>query len=243
MAGSIHSEQQSWDRVVRVFHWVNVVLILGLATIGTVILNSKALGISNDGKILLKTIHVLIGYAFVTNLLIRLGWAFAGKSTSRWSSFIPGPKDLREAFSRQIPNLFKASGHDYDGHSPLGKISVTLLLLCMSLMAITGLVLAGTDIYFPPLGHWVAQSIAAPGVDPASLVPYRPELVDEAAYDAMRAWRAPFIEIHELTFYTLLFLVPAHVIGVIIAEVSSHRGLVSAMISGRRVDRKPDNRA
>lgn len=240
MAGSIHSEQQSWDRVVRIFHWVNVVLILGLAAIGTVILNSKALGISNDGKILLKTIHVLIGYAFVTNLLVRLGWAFAGKSSSRWSSFIPVPKDFREAFGRQIPNLFKASGHDYDGHSPLGKISVTLLLLCMSLMAVTGLVLAGTDIYFPPLGHWVAQSIAAPGVDPASLVPYRPDLVDKTAYDAMRAWRAPFIEIHELTFYTLLFLVPAHVIGVIIAEISSRRGLVSAMISGRRCNKNPD---
>lgn len=238
MSRATHSEHQTWDRFVRWFHWINVVLILGLAGIGTVILNSKALGLSNDGKVLLKTIHVLIGYAFVTNLLVRFGWAFAGKPRSRWSSFIPGLKDFKEAFSTQIPNLFNPRGHDYPGHSPLGKIGVSLLLLCMSLMAVTGLVLAGTDIYFPPLGHWVAQSIAAPGVDPASLVPYRPDLVDKAAYEAMRAWRSPFIEVHKFTFYTLLFLVPAHVTGVIIAEVSSRTSIVSAMISGRRFKRQ-----
>lgn len=223
-----------WDRVVRIFHWTNLLLMLGLIVIGTIILNGKSLGLSNDGKVLLKTIHVWIGYAFVINLLFRLGWAFRGRANSGWSSLVPSGSDIKAAFRDQLPNLFNAKGHQYEGHSPLGKISISLMLLSMCLMSITGLVLAGTDIYYPPLGSWVAQSIAAPGVDPSTLVPYRPDLLNEEAYQAMRAWRSPFIEIHEITYYVLLFLVPLHIFGVVVAEVKSGKGMVSAMISGRQ---------
>ena len=50
-----------WDAGVRWFHWINVLCVLGLMAIGVAILNDKALGVSNDGKILLKTVHVWIG--------------------------------------------------------------------------------------------------------------------------------------------------------------------------------------
>ena len=48
-----------WNASVRWFHWINVLCMLGLIAVGVVILNSKALGVTNDGKILLKTVHVL----------------------------------------------------------------------------------------------------------------------------------------------------------------------------------------
>jgi cytochrome b561 len=47
-----------WDKTVRIFHWVNVLCVLGLIAAGTVNLNAKGLGVTTDGKILLKTIHV-----------------------------------------------------------------------------------------------------------------------------------------------------------------------------------------
>ena len=34
----------------------------------------------------------------------------------------------------------------------------------------TGLVLAGTDLFYPPIGAWIADHIAAPNVDPTTLV-------------------------------------------------------------------------
>jgi len=51
-----------WDAGTRWFHWINVLCIVGLAAVGVAILNDKALGVTDDGKILLKTVHVLIGY-------------------------------------------------------------------------------------------------------------------------------------------------------------------------------------
>ena len=47
-----------WDRTTRLFHWLNVICITGLVGVGIVILNAKALGVSGEGKVILKTIHV-----------------------------------------------------------------------------------------------------------------------------------------------------------------------------------------
>ena len=53
-----------WDVGVRWFHWMNVLCVLGLVAVGVQLINDDALGLSNDGKVLLKTVHVFIGYAF-----------------------------------------------------------------------------------------------------------------------------------------------------------------------------------
>ena len=47
-----------WDANVRWFHWINLLSLLGLIAVGVAILNDKALGVTSDGKILLKTVHV-----------------------------------------------------------------------------------------------------------------------------------------------------------------------------------------
>jgi len=67
-----------WDASVRWFHWINLLCLLGLIAVGVAILNDAALGVTSDGKILLKTVHVWIGYVFALNLLWRLAWAFIG---------------------------------------------------------------------------------------------------------------------------------------------------------------------
>lgn len=51
---------------------------------GVAILNGTAPGVSIEGKILLKTTHVWIGYVFALNLLWRLIWAFIGGQYARW---------------------------------------------------------------------------------------------------------------------------------------------------------------
>ena len=178
-----------WDASVRWFHWINVLCVLGLIAIGVAILNDKALGVSNDGKVLLKTVHVWIGYVFALNLLWRLVWAFVGGVHSRWRAILPGGRGYLSETSSYLSDFRAGRTRQYLGHNPLGRIAVTLLLLLLLAQATTGLILAGTDLFYPPIGSRIANWVAAPGIDPATLVPYAPTMYDKDAYAAMRSFR------------------------------------------------------
>lgn len=228
-----------WDVGVRWFHWINVLCIIGLIAIGVVILNAKLLGVSNEGKILLKTVHVWIGYVFTLNLSWRIIWAFIGDRYSRWSAFLPFRQNYIKETRDYITDFTSGRQKQYLGHNPLGRLAVTLLILLLLIQAVTGLVLAGTDIYYPPIGSWIANWIAAPGVDATTLIPYSKELYDEASYKAMRSFRKPFITIHYYSFYTLLVFIVIHIFAVVITELKEGVNLVSAMFSGKKTLTKP----
>ena len=229
----------AWDASVRWFHWINLVCMIGLVAVGTVILNAKALGVPSDGKILLKTVHVWIGYLFALNLAWRLVWAFIGGPGARWRAILPGGPGYLNELRTYIADFKAGRPGQYLGHNPLGRIAVTLLLFLLLLQAVTGLVLAGTDIFYPPIGAWIADWIAGPGIDPATLVPYAKEMYDESAYDAMRAFRKPFITIHYYGFYALLGVSVIHILAVVVTELREGDNLVSAMISGKKILGRP----
>jgi cytochrome b len=224
-----------WDAPTRWFHWINALSVLMLMGVGLVILNGSALGLSNDGKVALKTLHVWVGYIFLANLLWRLVWAFVGNRHARWRAILPGGRGYLQELRRYAEALLSGRPQSYQGHNPLGRIAVTMLLLVLLIQGLTGLVLAGTDIFYPPFGHAIAEWIAAPGVDAADVVPNRPELVNEASYQAMRNFRSPFIGIHEWLFYLLAGLVTVHVVAVVFTELWEGGTLVSAMFTGRKV--------
>jgi cytochrome b len=229
----------AWDRTVRVFHWINFVCVIGLIAVGLVILNAKALGVPNDGKILLKSVHVWIGYVFAANLLWRLVWAFVGGRLARWRAFLPGGRGYLHEVRGYVAAFRAGQPRHYLGHNPLGRLAITLLLLLLLNQAISGLVLAGTDLFFPPLGAWIAGWIAASGTDPATLVPYAPEMYDATALEAMRAFRKPFTTAHEFGFYALLVFGALHILAVVMTEIREGGGLVSAMITGRKTLSSP----
>lgn len=224
-----------WDIPTRWFHWINVLCVLALAAFGTVILNAGAFDISNSGKILLKTLHVWVGYVFVVNLAVRIVWGFFGNHHARWRQMLPGGRGYLQRLRSYVASITAGRPQAYLGHNPLGRIAIAGLLLIMIVQASTGLMLAGTDIYFPPFGAWIAEWVAAPGVDPATLIPYSPEMVDEAAYADMRVLRKPFIEVHVYSFYVLLAGIVVHIAGVVFSELRGEGGLTSAMINGRKV--------
>ena len=224
-----------WDAGTRWFHWINAICVIALAAVGTVILNAKGLEISTPGKVALKTIHTWIGYVFVVNLLWRVGWAFVGNRYARWGAILPGGRGYGAALRGYLAAARAGRPQRYLGHNPLGRIAVAVLLALVATQAVTGLVLAGTDIFYPPLGHWVAQLIAAPGVDPSTLVPASPDLYDTAAYERMRAWRKPFAVVHYYSFYALLAMVVIHIAAVVITELREGGSLVSAMFTGRKI--------
>jgi Ni/Fe-hydrogenase 1 B-type cytochrome subunit len=216
-----------------------VICVLGLIAVGVAILNDQALGVGNDGKVLLKTVHVWIGYAFAANLAWRLVWAFIGGPHSRWRELLPFGRGYLAAMRRYIAALRAGEHPQFIGHNPLGRIAVMLLLLVLLTQAVTGLVLAGTDLFLPPFGAWIADAIAAPGVDPRTLVPYAPDMYDKDAYASMRAVRAFFVRVHGYAFYTLLVMAVLHIAAVIVTEVRGGGNLVSAMFTGKKILRAP----
>ncbi|MFT7524966.1 MAG: Ni/Fe-hydrogenase 1 B-type cytochrome subunit [Arenicella sp.] len=229
-----------WDSFTRWFHWINVLCIFVLMALGIVILNDGPLGLTNDGKILLKETHTVVGYVFVLNLIWRFVWAFFGNRYARWSAIFPGGKGFFQSVRNYVVAFILGKPELYLGHNPLGRIGVFVLFIFMTIQAITGLVLAGTDIFYPPFGHWIAQWVAAPNVPPETLVPYARDMFDPQAYESMRALRKPFITIHEYNFFALSFIIVLHIAAVIITEIREGGGIISAMFTGRKIfDKEP----
>jgi len=202
----------------------------------------KDMGITSlDAKIMLKTIHVLIGYVFVINLLVRIGWAFVGNRFARWGSMLPG-KGFGMQLKEYLASVKAGEPKQYLGHNPLGKLAVAMLMASLLVMAVTGLVRAGTDIYYPPFGSSVASYVAAEGVDPASLKPYDKSFVDAAKMKELSAFKGPFGEVHVYMSYFLMLLIVLHIAAVARAEITERGSLVSAMFSGRKVlDKDPED--
>lgn len=226
---------RAWDPVVRWFHWINVLTVTGLIAVGTAILYFDEIGASTEGKIFLKTVHVWIGYAFAANLLVRLVWAVVGPSSAGFRAMLPLGRGYRSELERHIGETGGRSRRAFIGHTPLGRLSVTLLMIVLFVQAVTGLILAGTDLYMFPFGSWIAEWVAASGTDPAMVMPYDRSTVDETAYAAMRSFRSPIVTTHYYAFYVLLALIVIHIAGVVVAEVREGGALVSAMFTGRKL--------
>ncbi len=237
-----YTEFSAWDLPTRWFHWINVLAVVGLIATGLVILNDDALGLSTNGKMLLKGIHVSFGYVMAVNLLWRFVWAFFGNRYARWRAILPGGPGYLASVRAYTSSFLSGEPQQYVGHNPLARIGVSLLFLLLLIQLATGLVIAGTDLFWPPFGPWFAQWIAAPGVDPAMIQPGASDLIDKSAYQAMRAFRRPFVRIHELAFYALALVIVLHLIAVVFTEVHEGGSITSAMFTGRKIlkRRPPD---
>jgi Ni,Fe-hydrogenase I cytochrome b subunit len=237
MSSTAPSEQYRaywvWDAPTRWFHWINALAVLGLIVAGAILLNDDAL-LSAGGKVLLKEIHVALGYVMTLNLIWRFVWAFFGNRYARWSAVLPGGPGYWRALRAYAAAFLAGEPQQYVGHNPAARIGIALLLLLLVIQAGTGLILAGTDLFWPPFGGWFAGWVAAAGVDPATVSPLASNTIDRAAFQAMRAFRRPVVTIHLYTFYVLAGVILAHLLAVIITELHEGGSITSAMFTGRK---------
>lgn len=141
-----------WDAGTRWFHWINALSVLALAIVGVVILQSGDIGAPNPGKVTLKKIHVIIGCVLAINLAWRFAWTFMGDRYARWRAILPGGRGFCHALRSYVAAFLAGHPEPYLGHNPAGRPSVSVLLLLITVLALSGLVLAGTDFFFPPSG-------------------------------------------------------------------------------------------
>ncbi|HEX3424015.1 MAG TPA: cytochrome b/b6 domain-containing protein [Sphingomicrobium sp.] len=93
--------------------------------------------------------HIWSGCAVLTLLVFRILWGFVGSSTARFSSFVPGPRSLRNYWSGRWSGI---------GHNPLGALSVLALLGAVVIQVGLGLISQDEDgIYMGPLARLVSS--------------------------------------------------------------------------------------
>ncbi len=231
---SAHKSYNAWSPVVRWFHWINVLSIISLIFVGLMMLFKKELGISStEAKIALKTLHVIIGYIFTANLLVRLVFGFVGPASARFSVFIP-QKGFVTQLKSYLASRKAGKTQQFVGHNPLGKLAVSTLFLLMIILAISGLIRAGTDIYYPPFGSLVSNYVAEEGTDPSALIPYSKENINKEKMDSLKTFKSPFGKIHLYSAYLFMALIVLHISAVVLAEIKEGGGLISSMFSGKK---------
>jgi len=126
-----------WDLPTRLFHWV----LAGL--VGFSWWSAK-----NDHM----DWHIWSGFGILTLLIFRLLWGFFGSSTSRFSSFVRGPKAVFGYLRGQWRGI---------GHNPLGALSVLALLAATLFQVTLGLFSSDEDgLYSGPLATWVSFDLS-----------------------------------------------------------------------------------
>jgi cytochrome b len=116
-----------WDRVVLLFHWSTVSLVL------------VAFFTTDDARWL----HEATGYAVLALLALRIIWGIIGTRHALFVSFLAGPR----AVLRYVLLLYEGRAPRYVGHNPAGGAMIAVLLVLLGIVAGSGW-LSETDTYF-----------------------------------------------------------------------------------------------
>jgi len=109
-----------WDVPTRVFHWLQALAFWG----------AYLLAFSER----FRDYHDALGYILLGLLVFRLVWGFAGTRYARFSSFFFMPKEI----IAYLISLAKGSSRHYLGHTPVGSVSIWLLMSLGMFICVTG---------------------------------------------------------------------------------------------------------
>lgn len=148
--------------------------------------------------------HYVSGLTALGLLVFRLIWGVIGGSTARFASFVRGPAAI-------VGHLRAPGGGAIrGGHTPLGALSVVVLLALLTAQVGTGLVATDVDgLESGPLSYLVS-------------------------FDTGRA----AAEAHEIAFNLLLAMIALHVAAIVFYAIRGRR-LLGPMITGSDVQADP----
>jgi cytochrome b len=170
-----------WDLPLRLFHWLLVMAVIG-----------SFVSVKLGGNAMIW--HGRFGYLVLALIVFRLVWGFVGTHHARFTQFIKSPKVIL---------AYLKSPTETPGHSPLGAISVVVLIGLFLVQALAGL-FATDDIAFDgPLAKFVAST-----------------------------WVELLTSFHRLNEWVLLALVAVHIGAILYYKYAKRINLISAMITG-----------
>jgi cytochrome b len=113
------SSSRVWDPAQRILHWALVV----------------AVALSWWAGEERLSLHIATGYVVFAIVVARTAWGLFGSRYARFSDFVHGPRAVFD-YARQIAQRREQR---YLGHNPLGGWMVVVLLLCLSVVCVSGL--------------------------------------------------------------------------------------------------------
>ncbi len=214
-----------WDLLVRVGHWLLVVLFF------------VAYFTEDD----LLTIHSWAGYGVGIYVIVRVIWGFVGSKHARFSDFAYGPRRA----AQYLKDLILLQSKRYLGHTPAGALMIFALLICLALTTVTGIALLAVEENAGPLAPWLGRAAAVEKTLPdlplfavsARASEDEEDRNDKERYDEYREKNdddgaEALEEMHEFISNLTLFLVLLHIVGVTLTSIIHRENLIRSMITG-----------
>lgn len=203
-----------WDPLVRIFHWS---LVLAFAT-------SYLTGDEWDDW---GDVHEISGYLILGLVVVRIIWGFVGSKYARFSDFMYAPKAVIE----YLKSLLTTHPKHYLGHNPAGGWMVAALLACLLATTVTGLKVLADEHQEGPLAKLELQLPSLISVAEARKIGSEQAENEAGEGDENESiWK----EIHEFFSNFTLFLVIAHILGVIVSSRLHKENLARAMVTGNK---------
>ena len=155
-----------WEQPVRIYHWLNALVIIVLIATGFYIANPLVIqsGKEPSQRFVMgwvRMIHFIASYIFLFNFLFRIYWGFVGNKYSSWKQFIPTSrkffKEMWHVFKMDILML-KGKEHMSVGHNAMAGIIYFFSFIAFLVQCLTGFGLyasMSTNWWFPKLFSWV----------------------------------------------------------------------------------------
>lgn len=213
---------------VRLWHWVNALCVLVLVGSGLLIASPvwpSLAGEASDHFLMghIRFAHFAAGYVFAVAFCARGYWALVGNRWARELFFIPVTSRRWWAelwwqcrwYAFQVP-----AARPHVGHDPLAQLVMFALFTIPSIfMIVTGLALYGEgwgrDSWQDALFGWITPLLGQS--------------------QGMHTW-------HHLGMWVLIIFTIVHVYAALREELMSGRSVLSTMITGYRIIRRPDTR-
>ncbi len=240
------SEVRVWDLPMRVLHWTNAIIILVLVAL---ILGHEWFEDSPIGEDMGR-LHAYLGHVLAITLAFRLIWGFLGNEYSRWRDIIPFTAEQRRKIAADIKwaaGGFRGRSPAYVGHNPLASLLYIVLFVFLIGQVASGVILSGEEY-----GTFPGKYLVAPEAESSAGVAEKaPYVADHLDFDddhdnehelgeqdneghESEGGEEVIEEFHEFGLYFIYVYLILHIGGLIVHEVTSRRGLLRAMITGRK---------
>jgi Ni/Fe-hydrogenase 1 B-type cytochrome subunit len=156
-----------WELPVRVYHWLNALIILTLIVTGFYISNPLALLSKQEASFKytmgwFRYVHFVAAYLFFFNFIFRLYWGFVGNKFANWKQFIPTSKRfIKEMWTVfKIDILMLRKNGQQQEHLSVGHNAMAGFIYFLTFIAFLVQCFTGFGLYAAMSGWWLPQLFA-----------------------------------------------------------------------------------